>query len=317
MLKKASSIFLAGHKGMVGSSILRLLKKKKIKKVITIDKKDLNLVNQQDVYNFLNKHKPENVIIAAAKVGGIFANNNSKASFIYENIQIQNNLIHGSYKCGTKNLVFLGSSCIYPNDFLRPIKEDDLLSGPLEDTNDAYAIAKIAGLKMCQYYSENFNLNYKTLMPTNLFGPNDNYDLNTSHFLPALIRKIIEAKVKKKKEIIVWGNGKPLREVMYVDDLADAVIYFLNKKIDYSHLNIGSGYEKTISEFAKIIMHFLDVKLKIKFDKSKPNGTFRKKLNFKKAINLGWKPKISFLQGLKVTVENYLNCKNYSALQKK
>lgn len=296
---------------MVGSSVLRLLEKKNFKNIITIEKKKLDLLNQDKVFKFLKKIKPKNVIIAAARVGGIFANNSSKAKFIYENIQVQNNLIHGSFKCGTKNLIFLGSSCIYPNHFLRPIKEEDLLSGPLEHTNDAYALAKITGLKMCQFYSENYNLNYKTLMPSNLFGPNDNYDLKTSHFLPALIRKIYDAKIKKKKEIVLWGNGKPLREMTFVDDLASAIIYFLGKKTRYSYLNVSSGYEKTINEYAKIIMKYFKLKLKIKYDKSKPNGTFRKKLNVNKALNLGWKPKISFFRGLDITVQNYKKSKYF------
>lgn len=305
-----NKIFIAGHNGMVGSSIVRLLKKKKFKKILTKNKDDLNLLDQKKVFNFLNKVKPYNLIIAAAKVGGIQVNNSRKSEFIYENIQIQSNLIHGAYKAGVKNLIFLGSSCIYPNNFLVPIKEKDLLSGPLETTNDAYAIAKIAGLKMCQYYSENYNLNYKTLMPTNLYGPNDNYDLKTSHFLPALIKKIYLAKKKKYKKIIIWGNGRPLREIMFVDDLAHACLFFMEKRIKDNYLNIGTNFEKTIFQYANIIMKYFDVKLKIEFDFSKPNGTFRKKLNIHKAKKYGWKPQFSFSKGLDITIKSYLKSIN-------
>ena len=306
MLNKTDKIFVAGHNGMVGSSILRVLKKKKFKKILYINRNKLNLLDQKKVFNYLSKNKPKHVIIAAAKVGGINANRKYKSQFLYENIQIQSNLIHGSFKSGVKNLIFLGSSCIYPNNFVKPIKESDLMSGPLEGTNDAYAIAKIAGLKMCEFYSQNYNLNYKTLMPTNLFGPNDNYDLYSSHFLPALIKKIYLAKKTNSKELVLWGNGKSLRECLFVDDLSRACIYFLDKNLKTSHINIGSGFERSIEEYAQILMKYFRVNLKIKFDKSKPNGTYRKKLNFNQAKEYGWKPKFSFNKGLEITIKNFL-----------
>ena len=229
-LNKNSKIFVAGHKGMVGSAIFRLLKKKGYKKIFTIDKSRVDLTNQNKTEKYLKKIKPNFVIIAAAKVGGILANQNYKGDFIYQNLMIQTNLIHSSYIVGVKKLIFLGSSCIYPKYSKQPIKENELLSGKLEETNDAYAIAKIAGLKMCEAYNKQYNTNYVCLMPTNLYGPNDNYDLKTSHFYPALISKIYLAKNQKKKSITLWGNGKSKRELLYVDDLADACEYFLKKK---------------------------------------------------------------------------------------
>jgi GDP-L-fucose synthase len=305
-MKSKKKIFLAGHKGLVGSSIYRLLKKNRKYRIIVKDKDKLNLLDQRKTYEFLKKNKFDYVIIAAARVGGINANNIYSAKFLFENLQIQNNLIHGSYLSKIKNLIFLGSSCIYPNNFSRPIKESDLLVSNIEKTNEAYALAKIAGLKMCNYYSKNFNVNYKTLMPCNLFGPNDNYDLSSSHFLPALIAKVYKAKTYKKKNITIWGNGKPLREVMFVDELAYACLFFLDKKIKGGCVNIASGFEKSILDYAKIIMKYFSVNLKINFDKSKPNGTLRKKLNISFARKMGWKPKYSFLDGLDQTIKNYI-----------
>lgn len=299
-------IFLAGHNGLVGSSIFSLLKKNKKFKVIIKSRKELDLLNQKKVYDFLKKNKFNYVIIAAAKVGGIHANNVFSAKFLYENLQIQNNLIHGSYLAKVKNLIFFGSSCIYPNNFKRPIKESDLLVSNLEKTNEAYALAKIAGVKMCNYYSNNFGLNYKTLMPCNLFGPNDNYNLDSSHFLPALIVKIYKAKLENKKSITLWGNGKSLREIMFVDDLARACIFFLDKKIAGNFINIGSGYEKSIVDYAKIIMDYFNLNLKIKFDTTKPNGTFRKKLNISLAKKKGWSSIYSFKDALDITVKSYI-----------
>lgn len=302
-----NKIFIAGHNGMVGSSIIRLLRKRKNYKVITINKDRLNLLNQKDVFNFLQKKTPNSVIIAAAVVGGIIANKKNKAKFLYENLQIQNNLIHGSLISGIKNLIFLGSSCIYPNKLKRPIKEKDILTGQLEETNDAYALAKISGIKLCEYYSKEFNVNFKSLMPTNLYGPNDNYNLETSHFIPALIKKVYLVKKNKKKYLKLWGNGKPLRETMHVDDLADACLFFLNKKIREPFINIGSGYEKTINEYAKLICEQFNVSPKILYDKEKPNGTFRKKLNLKIANKYGWKYKIKFNDGLRSTINDFIN----------
>ena len=305
-LNKNNKIFVAGHKGMVGSSILRLLKRKKYRKIYTIKSSKLNLLNQQKTLNYLKKIKPDYVIISAAKVGGILANNNSKADFIYQNIMIQTNLIHASYLVGVKKLIMLGSSCVYPKYATHPIKEKYLLSGALEETNDAYAIAKIAGIKMCEAYNKQYGLDYLCLMPTNLYGPNDNYDLNTSHFYPALISKIHQAKIKKKNFLKIWGNGKPLRELLYVDDLANACEFFLKKKTRHFLINIGSGKEKTILNFAKFIMERLNVDLKIKFDKKKPNGTPRKKLDTSLARRYGWKSKINLKTGFDLTYKDFL-----------
>ena len=305
-LNKNSKIYLAGHKGMVGSSILRLLKKRKYKNIYTKDRSHLDLLDQAKTLKYLKFIKPDIVVIAAAKVGGIFANKSLKADFIYQNLMIQTNLIHSSYLAGVKNLILLGSSCVYPKYSKQPIKESYLLSGALEETNDAYAIAKIAGIKMCESYNYQYNLNYVCLMPTNLYGPNDNYDLTNSHFYPALISKIHEAKIKKKKSIDIWGNGKPLRELLYVDDLADACEFFMKKKTRHFLINIGSGKEKTILDFAKFIMKRLNVDIKIKFDKKKPNGTPRKRLNTNLAKYYGWKSKISLEKGFDLTYEDFL-----------
>ena len=304
-LNKRSKIFLAGHRGMVGSSILRYLKKKNYKNVITINKNKLDLLNQAKTEKFIKKIKPDFVIIAAAKVGGILANENFKADFIYQNLVIQTNIIHSSYIAGVKKLIFLGSSCIYPKYSKQPIKEESLLSGNLEPTNDAYAIAKIAGLKMCEAYNKQYNLNYICLMPTNLYGPNDNYHTQNSHFYPALISKIYNAKIKNKKKIIIWGNGKSKRELMYVDDLADACEFFLKKKTKDTLINIGSGNENTILGFANFIMRKMNVNLKIDFDKSKPNGTPRKILNTKLAKSYGWKSKINLSKGFDLVFKDF------------
>ena len=306
-LNKNSKIYLAGHNGMVGSSILRLLKKKNYKRIYTKTKSNLDLLDQAKTLKFLKSIKPDFVIIAAAKVGGILANSNSKADFIYQNIMIQTNIIHSSYLAGVKKLILLGSSCVYPKYANQPIKESYLLSGALEETNDAYAIAKIAGIKMCESYNNQYNLNYICLMPTNLYGPNDNYDLKNSHFYPALISKIHEAKVKKKKFINIWGNGKSLRELLYVDDLADACEFFLKKKTKHSLINIGSGKEKSILDFTKFIMKKLRVDIKIKFDKKKPNGTPRKRLNMNLAKSYGWKSKTDLETGFDLTYKDFLN----------
>ncbi len=311
-LNKNIKIFLAGHNGMVGSAILKKLIDDGFKNVILRTRKQLDLTNQEKTFKFLKRQKPKFVILAAAKVGGIAANAKFKDKFIYENIQIQNNVIHGSFLAGVKNLFLLGSSCIYPKNCKQPMKEKYLLTGPLEETNDAYAIAKIAGLKMCEYYSKIYNLNFKTLMPPNLYGPNDNYDLNESHFFPALIKKIHVAKVKKKKEIILWGSGKPKRELMFVYDFADAVIFFMNKRIKEPYINIGTGKDLSIIWYAKFLMKKLNIKLKIKFDKSKPDGTKKKCLDITKARKYGWIPKNNFHEGTEITYTNFLKKNNLS-----
>ncbi len=305
MLSKKSKIFIAGHKGMVGSSIQRKLIKIGYKNLLLVDKKKLNLLDQKKVYNFLTKNKPKLVIIAAARVGGIVANSKYKNKFLYENLQIQNNLIHGSYLAGIKNLIFLGSSCIYPRKCKQPMKEKYILTGKLEETNDAYAIAKIAGIYMCANYSKNYNLNYKSLMPPNMYGPGDNYDLQNSHFYPALINKIAKAKRQNKKYVILWGTGKAKRELMFVEDFADALIYFMNKDFKEPFLNIGTGKSYSIKWYTKFLMKKIGVNLKIKFDKSKPDGTPEKCLDISLAKKYGWKPKSDFHKGFDTTFKDY------------
>ena len=305
-LNKNSKIFIAGHNGMVGSALLRHFKLNKYKNIIIKNKKDLNLLDQKKTLTFLKKIKPDFVIIAAARVGGIMANQNYKANFIYENLSIQTNLINGSFLSGVKKLIFLGSSCIYPKYAKQPIKEDYLLTGKLETSNDAYAVAKIAGLKMCEAYNQQYKLNYICLMPTNLYGPNDNYDLKKSHFFPALIKKIHLAKIKKQNFIEIWGNGKAKRELMYVDDLASACEFFLKKKTKHSLINIGSGEEKTILAYYKFVIKKLNANLKIKFEKKKPNGTPRKKLDLSLAKKYGWKSRYKLDEGFNLTYKNYL-----------
>ena len=304
MINKNKKIFLTGHKGLLGSAVLRKLKSEGFKKIITIEKKKLNFLDQKKTFEFIKKKRPNFVIICAGRVGGINVNQKMKSNFIYENLQIQNNLIHGSFIGGVKNLIFLGSSCIYPKKTKIPISEDSLLSGPLEETNDAYAIAKIAGMKMCQSYSENHKLNYKTLMPCNLYGSGDNYDLIKSHFYPALIRKIYTAKIKKRKNIEVWGSGLPKRELMHVDDAANAIVFFMKKKIKENFLNIGSGKDFSINWYVNFIMKKLNVKLKIKKNKKMPDGVLRKLLDSSKANKYGWKPKISLDEGFFKTFQS-------------
>ena len=306
---KNFKIFLAGHNGLVGSSILRRLKFHGFKNVITANRSNLDLRDQKLVEKFFKKLKPNVVINAAATVGGIYANNRYKAEFIYNNLAIQTNIIHSAYLYNVKNLIFLGSSCVYPKKCKQPIKEDYLLDGKLEKTNEPYAIAKIAGIKMCEHYSKAYNLNYKSLMPPNLFGPNDNYNLQNSHFYPALIKKIHNAKNRNKKKLILWGSGKPKRELMFVYDFADAVIYFMNVKIKEPFLNIGIGKDYSIKWFAEFIMKQLKVKLKIEYDKSKPDGVFRKCLNIDRAKRYGWKPNNNFDNAFKITYQHFLKKK--------
>lgn len=306
MITKNSKIFLAGHNGLVGSAILRRLNILGYKNILTVDKKKLDLTNQNKVFFFLKRNKPQAIIIAAAKVGGINANNKYRADFIYENLTIQNNLIHSAFLNQIKNLIFLGSSCVYPKYCKQPIKEEYLLSGVLEKTNEPYAIAKIAGIKMCESYNYQYGTNYKCLMPSNTYGPNDNYNLQDSHFFPALIKKIHNAKVKKEKEIILWGTGRPKRELIYVDDVADACIFFLNKKTKESLINIGTSKDIKIEQYAKLIMKFLNIRINIHFDKTKPDGTPRKLLDTTIAKKYGWRPKISLKDGFFRTYADYL-----------
>jgi GDP-L-fucose synthase len=305
IINKNDKIFLAGHNGLVGNAVLKKLKREGFKKITIISKKKLDLLDQNKVQKFLKKSKPKAVIICAAKVGGVNANNNKKADFIYENLAIQNNLIHGSFINKVKRLVFLGSSCIYPAKSKQPIKENYLLSGPLEKTNDAYAIAKIAGVKYCQSLNDQYKTNYICLMPTNVFGANDNFNLESSHFIPALIRKIHMAIKKNKDFIEVWGTGSPKREIMHVDDLADAIVFFLNRKTKESLINIGSGYEKTINQYAKILINFSGRKLKIKNIKKNLNGVNRKLVSSSLAQKYGWRSKENIIKKLGETFKDF------------
>lgn len=306
MITKNSKIFLAGHNGLVGSAILRRLNILGYKNILTVDKKKLDLTNQKKVFLFLKHHRPHAIIIAAAKVGGINANNKYRADFIYENLAIQNNLIHSAFLNKIKDLIFLGSSCVYPRNSKQPIKEKYILTGLLEHTNEPYAIAKIAGIKMCESYNIQYGTNYKCLMPSNTYGPNDNYNLDNSHFFPALIRKIHDAKIKRANKITLWGTGKPKRELIYVDDVADACIFFLNKKTKESLINIGTGKDLKIEQYAKLIIKFLNIKINIHFDKTKPNGTPRKLLDVIIAKKYGWRPKISLKDGFFITYSDFL-----------
>ena len=308
MINFQSKIYVAGHKGLVGSAIVRQLKKEGYKKIIFGDRSKLDLTNQLKVLKFLKRKKPNFIFIAAAKVGGIYSNNKYKAQFIYENLSIQSNLIHSAYLCGIKNLISLGSSCVYPKKCKQPIKESYLLDGKLESTNDAYAIAKIAGIKMCESYNRQYKTNYKCLMPTNTFGPNDNYNELNSHFFPALIKKLHNIKLKKKKELVLWGNGQAKREVIYVDDIADACIYFMKKKTKETLINIGSGKDYKIKEYAKIFSKVItpNLSFKIKYDLSKPNGTPRKLLDVSLAKKYGWTKKTELTKAIKYTYEDFV-----------
>tara|TARA_X000000950_G_scaffold279157_1_gene371293 strand:+ start:1519 stop:2457 length:939 start_codon:yes stop_codon:yes gene_type:complete len=311
MISLKSKIYVSGHKGLVGSAIVRQLKSRGYKNVIYKTRKELDLTNQNKVLVFLKKTKPDFIFLAAAKVGGIYSNNKYKADYIYENLSIQTNIIHSAYLCGIKNLIFLGSSCVYPRNCKQPIKEKYLLTGKLEKTNDAYAIAKIAGIKMCESYNLQHDTNYKCLMPTNTFGPNDNYDTFNSHFLPALIKKIYEIKKYNKSEIKLWGNGLAKREIIYVDDIADACLFFMKKKTGDYLINIGTGKDYTIRQYVQKLLKILipNKKVKIKYDLSKPNGTPKKVLDISLAKKYGWKPKSNFKKAIKLTYKDFVEKK--------
>lgn len=302
-MNKNAKIFVAGHNGLVGSAIVRNLKKNGYNNLITKARSKLDLLNQEAVKNFFHKEKPDYVFLAAAKVGGILANNTYPADFIYENLEVQNNVIHNAYSAGIKKLLFLGSSCIYPKFAKQPINEEYLLTGELEPTNKAYAIAKISGIIMCESYNKQYGTNFISVMPTNLYGPNDNFDLNNSHVLPALIRKFHEAKLNNKEEVFVWGTGKAKREFLHVDDLADACVFLMNNYNKSDIINIGTGEDISIKELAEIIKDTVDYKGKIKWDTEKPDGTPRKLLNVNRLHNLGWKHKINLEEGIKNTYE--------------
>ena len=305
-MDKNSKIFVVGHRGLVGSAIIRLLSSLGYNKIITKTRHELDLRKQSDTKKFFEKKRPEYVIIAAAKVGGIFANSSFPAHFLHDNLLIQNNLVHYSYKYNVSKLLFLGSACIYPKYAVQPIKESELLNGKLEPTNEWYAIAKIAGIKLCQSYFYQYKKNFISIMPNNLYGPNDNFDLKTSHVLPALLRKFHEAKLNSKKRVSIWGTGKPLREFLHVDDLADAMVFVL-KNIDsndiydlnISHINIGSGEEISIKDLARMISKVVGFNGQLDFDISKPDGTPRKLLDNSFLFGKGWYPKITLNQGIK------------------
>ncbi len=310
MINVNSKVFIAGHNGMLGSSILRVLKKKGYKRLITADRKKLDLRNQNSLRKFFMNNKPDAVIIAAAKVGGIKANIKFPADFIIDNLQIQTNLISLSHTFNVKKLIFFGSSCIYPKHIRKPIKESQIMTGVLEETNESYAVAKIAGIKMIESLNKQFNRNYICLMPCNLFGPNDNYDTHNSHFLPALVKKIYFASIKKREKKIVklWGTGKPLREVLHVDEVANACEFFLKKKIQNALINIGSQTEMSVKNYANLIKKKIDTNILIKFDNNKKyDGVMRKKLNLTLANSYGWKSKMNFSKKLDEIIEDFKN----------
>ncbi len=297
-MQKNSKIYVAGHRGMVGSAIVRLLEKKGYTNVITRTSKELDLRDQVQVRQFFQTEKPEYVILAAAKVGGIQANNIYRADFIYDNIIMEANVIHQAYETKVEKLLFLGSSCIYPKMAPQPLKEEYLLTGTLEATNEPYAIAKIAGIKMCEAYMDQYGCNFISAMPTNLYGPNDNYDLNNSHVLPALLRKFHEAKESGAAAVEVWGSGSPLREFLHVDDLAEACYYLIQNYNDKGIVNIGSGVDLSIKELATLIKEVVGFKGQLKFDSSKPDGTPRKLMDVSKLEKLGWKYSIGLKEGI-------------------
>jgi GDP-L-fucose synthase len=300
-------IYIAGHRGMVGSAIHRRLTRAGYKALITVPRDNLNLLDQAAVYDFLMYEKPDYIFLAAAKVGGIYANNTYRADFLYENLQIQNNIIYGAFKAGIKDLCFLGSSCIYPRDCEQPIKEDYLLNGPLEPTNEPYALAKIAGLKLCENLNLQYGMRYISVMPTNLYGPNDNYDLVNSHVLPAFIRKAHEAKLRGDKNILVWGSGAPRREFLYVDDMADACVFLMEKEVHEGLYNLGCGIDISIKDLAKIVMDVVGFQGDIQYDTSKPDGTPRKLLDISKMSALGWYSSTNLKDGITKSYSAFLS----------
>ncbi len=306
-MNNQSKIFIAGHRGMVGSAIVRKLEQKGYKNLVVRTSKELDLRDQQKVEEFFQQEKPEYVFLAAARVGGIVANNTFRAEFLYDNLTIQGNVIHQAYKAGVKKLLFLGSSCIYPKMAPQPLKEEFLLSGLLEPTNEPYAVAKIAGIKMCDAYRNQYGCNFISAMPTNLYGPNDNYDLQTSHVIPALLRKFHKAKFKHEHAVIVWGTGKPLREFMHVDDLAEACLFLMEKFNEPGFINVGTGTDRTIKELAELISMIVDYTGRIEFDTSKPDGAPRKLMDVSKIRKLGWRHKIELEDGLRTVYKDVVS----------
>ena len=308
-MDKNARIYIAGHRGMVGSALVRRLESKGYRNLLLRDRRELNLLEQRAVETFFHKQSPEFVFLAAARVGGIHANAAFPAEFIRENLTIQTNVIHAAYQNGVKKFLFMGSSCIYPKLAPQPITEDQLLCGLLEPTNEWYAVAKIAGLKMAQAYRRQYGFRAISLMPTNLYGPNDNFDLNTSHVLPALIRKFHDAKIAGASQVVLWGTGKPRREFLHVDDLADAALFVMEGYDEEGILNVGTGKDLTIRELAEMIREVTDYQGEVQFDSSKPDGTPRKVLDISRLSNLGWEAKIGLREGVEQTYEWYLhNC---------
>ena len=303
-MNKTAKIFVTGHRGLVGSALLRKLQANGYSNLLTRSHAELELLDQQAVHAFLTEHRPDYVFVAAAKVGGIQANNSFRADFIYENLMVEANLIHGAHLAGVQRLMFLGSSCIYPRDCPQPIKEEFLLTGPLEPTNEPYAIAKIAGIKLCEAYNAQYGRQYISVMPANLYGPNDNYDLANCHVLPALIRKAFEAKQRGDNEYVVWGSGTPRREFLYVDDLADACVHLMQSGYDGPLLNVGTGQDVTIRELAEAVMQVVGFTGRIVFDASKPDGTPRKLLDVSRLASLGWSARTTLHDGLRLAFDS-------------
>ena len=306
MLDLDSNIYVAGHNGMVGSAICRLLEKKGYNNLILKSHKELDLTNQKDVNDFFKKENPDVIFLAAAKVGGINANMNNQSAFLMENIGIEYNVINAAFKNDINDLMFLGSSCIYPRESKQPICEEYLLTGPLEPTNEGYALAKIVGLKACQYYNEQYGTNYIGVMPTNLYGINDNFDLESSHLVPAIIRKMHEAKINNNPEVEIWGTGKPYRELLFVEDMADATLFAFENYKGKSFINVGTGVDLTIKEIAETIKKVVGYNGELYFNTEKPDGMYRKLLDVSNLKDLGWKPKYSLEEGLKITYDWYL-----------
>ena len=306
-MEKEAKIYVAGHRGMVGSAIVRELQNKGYHNIVTKTSKELDLRSQDAVRSFYETEIPQYVFVAAAKVGGIHANNIYRAEFLYDNLMIQNNLIHFAYESGVKKLLFLGSSCIYPKLAEQPLKEDYLLSGYLESTNEPYAIAKITGIKMCEAYRDQYGCNFISAMPTNLYGPNDYYHPENSHVLPALIRKFHEAKVSSKEEVEVWGDGTPMREFLYADDLANALVYLMENYNEKQFVNVGYGSDVTIKELAETVAKVVGFDGGMKYDSSKPNGTPRKLMDSSRLFSTGWKPKTNLEEGIRLAYQDFLN----------
>lgn len=326
MMNSDSKIYIAGHRGLAGSALVRQLSAKGYRNLITRTHAELDLTNQAAVHDFFAKEKPEYVFLAAARVGGIVANNTYPAEFIHSNLSIQNNVIHSAWEFDVERMLFLGSSCIYPRDCPQPIREEYLLTGPLEPTNRPYALAKIAGVEMCHAYNRQYRTRYLAVMPTNLYGPGDNYDLNNSHVLPALIRKMHEAKQSNAKEVVLWGSGTPKREFLYVDDLADALVFLatldderygkLVAPTGWPLINVGTGEDGTIRELAEIIAGVVGYTGKFVQDTSKPDGTMRKVLDVSKIRGLGWKPKVALMDGIALAYEDFMEKSKISLLEK-